>query len=450
MPAVTTPPRFDHVASPLHAETGARILRRSGPVTRPRQTPARKILVAAELPSADALRGIARYARAHDWHLVTDMLFNRTLPRGWKGDGILVSLPYRPELLAHVEQSELPCVAFAAPGDSLKLPGIGPDDDAVGRLAADHLLERAHRSFAWAPYLNDTENRERLAGFQARLAEHGCTCRTLPSAHLRIGPYWQGCWTEYRQALREELQRLPRPSAILACNDSVAAEVVDACRDAGLSVPDEMAVLGVGNSMLCDFSPVAISSVDLNLEEVGFRAAAMLDAMIGGEEAPEAILRIPPAGVVTRVSTNIVAVHDARVARALAYIAEHFPDPMLSVGDVASAVGMSRRNLERSFRDETGRTVKEHIITIRMQEASRLLKTHLRAKSSDVAALVGLADPGTFFRVFRRYFGMSPRAHRDWAVEAMSAARAPLPGFQPTARLPSLSPLTVKPPSTAA
>lgn len=434
----------------MRAADQARVVHRPGPATRTRPSPARKILVAAELPAVDALRGIARYAREHDWHLVTDMLFNSTLPRGWKGDGMLVGLPYRPEVLTQIAQAELPCVAFAGTGDAPRLPCIGPDHEAVGRLAADHLLERAHRSFAWAPYLNDTANRERLAAFQARLAEHGCSCRVLPAAHLRIGPYWQGSWTEYGQALREELPRLPRPSAVLAGNDSVAAEVIDACRDAGLSVPGEIAVLGIGNSMLCEFSPVAISSVDLNLEEVGFRAAALLDAMIDGAEAPDAGLRIPPTGVVTRVSTNIVAVHDARVARALAFIAENFPDPTLSVGDVASAVGMSRRNLERSFRDETGRTVKEHIITIRMQEASRLLKTHLRAKSSNVAALVGVADQGTFFRVFRRYFGMSPKAHRDWAVEAMSAAHAPLPAFHPTALLPGRGVAAAKPPPTAA
>lgn len=383
----------------------------------------RKILLAVSNAAGGSLPGIARYAREHDWHLVTHMMFTGVLPRGWRGDGVLAVVPYRPDLLAHLEQTGMPCVSLSGADEMSRLVRVEPDHAGIGRLAADHLLERAHRSFAWAPFLNDGENRERRAGFEARLAEHGCACRALPPAHLRIGPYWQDNWADYRRALVDELRRLPRPTAVFACNDCVAIEVIDACREAGLTVPEDLAVLGAGNSFLAESAPVPLSSVDPDLEEIGYRAAAELDRIVSGDDVGPPLTRVPPKGVVARVSTNILAVQNPRVARALSYIAEHYPNPMLSVGDVAAAVGMSRRNLERSFREATGSTIKEHISSIRMREASRLLKTHARARSSDVAELVGLGGPRTFFRAFRRYFGVSPKAHRDWAAQSSDASR---------------------------
>jgi len=143
------------------------------------------------------------------------------------------------------------------------------------------------------------------------------------------------------------------------------------------------------------------------------------------------VVRVRPKGVVTRVSTDVIAVSDARVARALRYIAEHYPDAGLSVEVVARAVGMSRRNLERSFRHETGRTIHEHIINVRMREASRLLAASPRTRTSDIAALVGLAEERTFFRVFRRHFGMSPKAHRMWTTQSRPGSGKPGPRLRP-------------------
>ena len=382
-----------------------------------------KVLIAGSVAPYECLRGVERFAREHDWHLVMDMLFTGSLPRGWTGSGALAMLPYQPDLLAHLRATGVPCVVCT--GDGETFPRVETDHAAIGRLAADHLLQRAHRSFAWAPFLNDAANRDRLAAFQSRLAEHGCGCRLLPALHTRIGPYWQGNWTEHRRLLTAELLRLPRPTAVFAFNDCVATNLVDACRDAGLRLPEDIAVLGVGNSIVAQTSPVPLSSVDDNMEELGYQAAALLERLMGDPDIRPELVRVPPRGIVTRVSTDIVAVNDPRVARALSYIAEHYPDPMLTVCKVADAVGISRRNLERSFRDETGGTINDYIIAIRMREASRLLKAHPRAKSSEIAALVGIPGAGTFFRTFRRYFGTSPSSHRETAEPD---ARADAPG----------------------
>jgi LacI family transcriptional regulator len=282
-------------------------------------------------------------------------------------------------------------------------------------MAADHFLERGYRNFAWAPFIDDPINRERFIGFETRLADHGCVCQTLPSAHRRISCYWHDDWEEYRRCLIVKLRQLPRPTAILAANDCVAAEIIDACRDLKVTVPDEIAVLGVGNDeSLCEAVAVPLSSVDLDIEQMAYRAAATLDAIMRGDSAPD-LMRVRPKGVIPRISTDICAVSNPHVAQALNYIAEHYPEPVLCVADVAEAVGVSRRHLERSFRTETGCTIDEHIVKRRMQEASRLLRTHPRAKIAAIAELVGLDGAGNFFRTFRRFFGESPKVHREGA-----------------------------------
>lgn len=380
--------------------------------------PRRRVLVAASIAAEACFRGVARFARQNNWHVVSDMLYTGAFPRGWKGDGIVALVAYQPELLRHIQGTGAPCVGVTVTDDYLPFPSVGCDNAEIGRMAADHVLERAYRSFAWAPFLADAIDRERLTGFEARLAEHGHMCFRLSPLHRRIGGYWHDDAAEHRRGLITGLRQLPRPAAIFASNDCVAADLIDACGEAGLGVPDEIAVLGVGNhEALCETVPVPLSSVELDIEEMAYRAAMTLNDVMNGQAAPE-LMRIPPRGVVTRISTDIRAVSNPQVAQALSFIAERFPEPGLSVVDVAEAVGMSRRHLERSFREETGVTIHDHIVKRRMQEASRLLRTHPRAKIAAIAELVGLDGAGSFFRTFRRFYGESPSIHRQGSAPA--------------------------------
>lgn len=387
----------------------------------PIPTPSRKVLLAASSAPGNTVAGIARYAREHHWHLITDMVVTGAWPHEWNGDGILVAMPGISDELAHVSARGIPCVACSGSAEAVHFPRVGPDHREVGRIAADHLLERAHRSFAWAPFIDDLENRQRQGGFHSRLAEQGSTCQILPPIYTRAGLYWQNNFAEYRQALMSEINRMPRSTGVFAFNDCVAAEIIEAARETGLSVPQDIAVLGAGDAIVCTTSAIPISSVDLDEEEMGYRAAAVLDEMMNGVDVPARVFSVPPKGIVTRLSTDLIAVADSRVARVLTYIGEHYHDPTLTVGSIASAVGMSRRNLERSFRQTMSCTIHEHVVNVRMREALRLLKASPRTKNSDLAALVGVSGERTFFRMFRRHFGMSPKAHRDWATGGSTA-----------------------------
>jgi LacI family transcriptional regulator len=377
----------------------------------------------ASLTAPDAcLRGVARYARQQGWHVVTDMLFTGTFPRGWKGDGIIALAAYQTDLIRHIHASGTPCVSIAISDEPLSFASVRGDQVAVGRMAAEHLLERAYRNFAWAPFIGDQINRDRFRGFETHLVEQGCTCQVLPTMHQRIGDYWHDDWGRYRRTLLAGLTKLPRPTAVFAANDCVAAEIIDACYELNIAVPEEVAVLGVGNDeRLCEAASVPISSVALDLEEMAYRAAAALDEIMRGGAVPDALV-VSPKRVVTRLSTDNRAVGNSQVARALSYIAEHFHERTLSAVEVVTAIGISRRQLERSFRTETGCTVHDLIIKRRMQEASRLLRTYPRAKIGDIADLVGFEGSGAFFRTFRRFYGEGPQAHRLGKVHAGVAA----------------------------
>ncbi len=372
----------------------------------------RKVLLALTIAQHAYYRGIVRYAKEQDWHLVMDMVYTGRVPRGWYGDGILTILGYRKDLVDFIKTASVPTVALTLINEQIPLPRVEGDNLHIGQLAAEHFLERGYRHFAWAPFLNDVMDTERLAGFCRTLTRQGFACQNLPAAHAFRGRVWQDNWTERRRRLITELRRLPRPTAIFAYNDCVAADIIDACRDADLLVPEEMAVLGVDNDPdICDCAPVPLSSVMHNLEGMAYAGAALLDRLMRGHQPPKEIHRIPPLGVVTRVSTDIRAVDNVNVAVALRYISENFPNRLLSVTDVAGATSLSRRQLERDFRQEMHCSINEHLTHTRLQYVQRQL-AESTDKVVDISRQAGFTRPNHLFRVFRSRFSISPKKYR--------------------------------------
>jgi LacI family transcriptional regulator len=372
----------------------------------------RKVLLALTINKHYFVRGVVRYAREHDWYLVTDMMYTGRVPLGWRGDGILTILGYRKELVDFVRSASVPTVALTLVNDRIPLPRVEGDNVKIGQLAAEHFLARGYRYFAWAPFLNDVMDRERQEGFTHMLAKRGFTCRVLPRAHALSGMVWQENWAERRQRLIHELKELPRPTAIFAYNDCVAADIIDACRDAKLLVPEQIAVLGVDNDPdICDCAPVPLSSVVHDLEGMAYRGAALLDRLMRGRKPPRRVLRVPPKGIVTRVSTDMRAVDNVKLALALRHISEHYANHLLAVPDVAVAAGLSRRQLERAFRKEMGCTVHEQILRTRLQEVTaRLMQTEDRIVA--IARQTGFTRPSHLFRAFRARFRTSPKQFR--------------------------------------
>lgn len=375
----------------------------------------RTVLLALTSAHHGFLRGVARYARENRWHLVSDMIYTAKIPTGWKGDGIISFIGYRDDLADFILSSGIPAVEISTVRDEISIPRVEGDNELIGKLAAEHFLERGFRNCAWAPMLDDTPNEERFRSFAGRLSREGIPCHILPPADTRHGTQGLSDWQLRRQMMITELKRLPKPLAVFGYNDCVAAGIIDACDDAGLLVPESVAVLGVDNdTMICESIPVPLSSVCHDLEGMAYQAAALLDQIMSGRKPPKTVARVPPKGLVTRRSSDMLAVDNLQVARALRFIRDHFTDPSIGVDQVVTATVLSRRALERAFRKEIKRSINEEIVRLRM-EMMREMLVFTDSKVSEVSKACGFARVNHLFRSFRKSTGISPRSYRNMA-----------------------------------
>jgi LacI family transcriptional regulator len=378
---------------------------------RPRK---RTILLALTSTHHGFYRGAARYAAEHDWHVVADMIYDAIIPVGWRGDGILSFVGHWEDLAKYVISAGVPVVEISSVRKDLKIPCVMEDNEAIGRFAAEHLLERNFKNFAWAPFCDDAVNEERFQGFAASVRTNGFDCARLLPVNARRGARLSRHlnWTLRRQRLIHAIRSLRYPVGIFCYNDCVAADIVDACIEAEIRIPEQVAVLGVDNDpVICDCVQVPLSSVRHDLEGMAYEAAALLDRLINGETAPKVAQRIAPKGVVTRKSTDVLAIENITVSAALRYIQENFFRGNLSVDDVVAHGCVPRRALERAFRQELRRTPLNEILRVRVNHAQRLLET-TSLSVGDIAARSGFVNLNHFFRVFQARTGLTPRKFR--------------------------------------
>ena len=235
-------------------------------------------------------------------------------------------------------------------------------------------------------------------------SSHGFTACPGPGA---------AAWEREQPALARWLAKLPRPVGLMACNDDRGREVLEACRDAGLRVPEEIAVVGVDNDeLLCELADPPLSSVALNAEAGGYRAAALLDRMMRGQSRSRQRLLVEALHVVTRRSTDIVALDDAEVAAALHFIQDHASEP-IAVSDIVEEVLISR-GAELRFRKATGRSILAEIRRVRLERREPLAG---RDRTSHLPGRRGLRiRPRSYLaQAFREAFGATPARYRRHA-----------------------------------
>lgn len=361
------------------------------------------------------LRGIAEYARVHDsWSVTLDDrgLWEETPAwfRGWSGDGVIARADPR-RVGRRVTALGAPVVYVRGAYSSPLLPLVDTDEEQTVRLAFDHLAERGFREFAFCGFVGVDYSDFRTLLF-TRLAGGRC--------HVYHPPAWsRGPTAELERAnlsfqkhLAGWLKGLPKPVGVMACNDIRGQQVLDACRDAGVAVPDEVAVVGVDNDeLLCDLCTPALSSVVPDTRRIGYEAAALLDRLMAGGPPPAAVVRVPPLGVVTRRSTDVLAVDNPEVAAAARFIRDHFCEG-ITVRDVLAHVGCSRSTLERGFARAVGRTPKAEIIRLRLERVKQLL-AGTDYPLARVAVMTGFEYPEYLSVVFRREIGQTPGQYRQ-------------------------------------
>ncbi len=355
------------------------------------------------------LHGIARYSRLHGpWRVYRwPGALDSSLPE-WKSlkiDGAIVRDVKVVERLAH---SGIPVIFAQHNKESYApFPSIITDGALIGGMGAEHFLDRGFRNFAYCGLDAFAWSRGRAQYFRQRLEQAGLEVSLYRPPASKRG-----------RALRNEQSRiadwvrqLPKPVAVMCCNDDRALLVIEACKLAGCSVPDDVAILGVDNDVLvCDLADPPISSIALNTEGAGYEAARLLDQLMKGGAMAGQVIPVQPTHIVTRMSTDMLAVTDPDVAAALGFIRRN-ANRLLQVDNVVEATTASRRVLEKRFKAVLHRSVHQEIRRIRVNNIIRLLVgTDLSV--ADIAAHCGFDGVEHIARYFRKETGASLRDYR--------------------------------------
>ena len=360
------------------------------------------------------LRGVAKYNREHArWSTYFHPHGLGDAPpewmTSWKGDGILARID-TPEIAAILQKSCVPVVNLRSTLRDLPFPYVGSDHTAIAKLAAEHLLERGLKEFAFSgkpPGVHPgLDERGRI--FKRVVEATGAQCHVL-AERAPAGPH---SWEAEQERLSRWIASLPKPVGVMACNDEQGLQVLDAARRCGAAVPDEVAVIGVDNDeYLCHLSIPPLTSVDVNAEQIGYEAAALLDRMMQGRKPPTKPQQLAPRGVVVRLSTDVVASSDVEVNRAIRFIREH-PIAGLKVGDVLAHMRMSRASLQQRMKQAVGRTIHEEIERVRLDRVKELLLIpDLTIKQ--VARQTGFSSVQYLTRVMRAAMGETPAKYRS-------------------------------------
>jgi len=358
------------------------------------------------------IEGIAQYVREHGpWSIQFEERDLEDPPpqwlAGWRGDGI-IARSATDALAKAVRATGVAAVElhYSEPGGI----DVGCDHDAVGRMAAEHLLDRGLRQFAFFAFGEVRWIRLRREAFVRVLAAAGHPCHVYqPPRGRRVAlPHWE---ESQHPRVVQWIGSLPRPLGILCGSDLHALHVLDACRELGIQIPEQIAVLGVDNdAVICGVTNPPLSSIDLNSRRIGYEAAALLARRMAGRSLRSKSLSVPPSHVATRQSTDVLAIDDADVAQAISFIRQG-AGKGIRVSEVAAGVGLSRRVLERRFRQWLGRSPKAEIVRVQI-EAAKMLLTQSELSIEAVARQCGRTPFKYFGQLFRRETGLTPRAFR--------------------------------------
>ena len=369
--------------------------------------------------------GSGSSATARPWQfrifrgIYTTTRFLRRWFRDWRPDGIICQIQ-EDRMAQFYRDMRRPVVELFERNQRAHFPRILPDDQMTGQLAAEYFVSRGFRNFGFFGDGAMAWVREREAGFRRELErlfhlraadnQNDFTYWSFEQRGRSVAAAMSKSHRRQSAAMADWLASLPKPACVLAANDLWGFELVQAAREPGLHVPDDVAVLGVDNEeLLCEMSHPPLSSIRIGGERMGQAAVALMERLLDGEAVPSDPARVPPLGVVTRQSTDVLAVEDPEVAAALRHIRRHAAEG-LSVKQMLEAVAVNRRTLERRFVKVLGHTPLEEIRRVRLERVKELLQTDMPVY--EVAKRSGFATAEYLATSFVQSTGMTPREFR--------------------------------------
>lgn len=372
------------------------------------RTPSRIVTVLSAVSIRRYVPGIVRYGRPETsvWQLDlhTDIERVLALIREWRPAGLILEhIPGRTDPLLDLNLPKV-CVHYDFQ-ERDDLGWVDVNDHEVGANAANFFLSRKLRNFAFYG-IHSQWSDQRLEGMRTALDSMNLAVRIdRRTAADRYSEYWPAPDAE----LLDWLRALPKPVGVLVAHDPLGRALIEACAVAGIDVPREVAVLGVNDDpLVCPLSQPQLSSIRIPWQRLGFELMDILDRMLAGHPPEHHV--ISPGTISERFSTDVLAVDNPLVRRALDRIREGIPGGV-NVANVAESLGCSRRHLERLFREHLGRSPKDEI-TFRQMAIARDLLLNSRMKVAAVAGEAGFRSVERFYAMFRRIEGTSPGAYR--------------------------------------
>ena len=367
------------------------------------------------------LRGVAAYAKSHGpWTMLhLERGLTEAVPRwihDWDGDGIISRIENK-EIANAIYDCGLPTVDLR--GLHLPMGGAMVDTDhaIAARMVAEHFLELGFRNFAFCGFHGIDFSEKRSASFQKHIEERGFSVEVYPpqdstSEKVKNILESETHGEKESSAIESWLRSLPRPLALFACNDVRGRQVIDTCKLAGFSVPEEVAVVGVDDDeVICELCHPPLSSVEPDTWRIGYEGAAMLEQLMAGEAPSKNMLYVPPLAILRRLSSETTATEDADLAAAVQIIREQACKG-ITVHEVVRTLNVSRSTLERRFLRTFHRSPASEIERVRMERA-KLLLTETSYKLAKIAKMTGYKNDSQFVIAFKRCHKITPGQFRE-------------------------------------
>jgi LacI family transcriptional regulator len=364
----------------------------------------------------EIFRGITRYIRENDpWSV---FFVERSLCDGvpkwlrkWSGHGIITRIG-TPDIVTFLSQRNIPVVDLNQQLTGLSVPQISNDHAAIGRMAAEHLLQRGFSRFGYIGHNGMTWSDVRRDAFIHFVTEASGTCDVYSRGTQAARRFFDRTWELEMDAVVRWVNRLPKPVGVMTCDDFRGLQLIEACAIARIDIPQQVAVLGVGNdSVACDLSSPPLSSILLNAFQIGYEAAGLLDRLMRGEPVECKERLMPPLDVIARQSTDVMAVADPLVSRAMQFIQRHACEG-IRVPDVLRHVLVSRTVLQERFRKALERSIHDMILDVRIKRVKELL-AQTELPLVDIAERTAFKHVEYLCTVFKKATGWTPATFRE-------------------------------------
>jgi LacI family transcriptional regulator len=362
------------------------------------------------------LKGIVRYSKEHEPWVLCKMPFSYRVEhevegvlkwaKEWKADGIIAQF-YNTDQVSIFRKNGIAAIAQDFKSRFTEIPNITGAHRMTGRMGADYFIQKGFKNFAFYGFKDIVWSHERCEGFVEEIGKYHLDKNFYEYQNTDFKELWY-----YEPApLVTWLKRLPKPVALMACDDNQGHHIAEVCRQCGIKIPEEIALLGVDNDeAVCTLSDPPLSSINQAVEKGGYETARLMDKMIKNPNGCYDDVVVYPTHVITRQSTDIYATNDKHISTVLQYIHRN-TDKKLRIDEITKMVPLSRRLLENRFKQEIGLPVYTYIMNLRIERfVHHLLESD--APIVEISENAGFPDYKNVARQFKRIKGCTPSEYR--------------------------------------